>query len=88
MENWYIFGLSMDKRNITFKKRECHQHITHNVKDKNIVCKKSLCHKSSRCFRASITSPSSSPNEPSIRSELMPAPHKDTLALSGAAEGE
>ena len=50
------------------------------IKVLNIVCKESLCYKSSSVFSASITSPSSSPPEHSIKSELLPALIRDALS--------
>lgn len=47
------------------------------------VCDQSLCYKSSKFVRAPITSPSSSPLDPSNTSELLPALTKDPQMLGG-----
>lgn len=50
------------------------------------VCDQSLCYKSSKFVRAPITSPSSSPLDPSNTSELLPALTKDPQMLGGDTE--
>ena len=49
------------------------------------MCKGSQCYKSSSLLSASITSPSSSLDEPSITSELLPKQINDPEVLSGEA---
>ena len=51
------------------------------------VCDQSLCYKSSKFVRAPITSPSSSPLDPSNTSELLPALTKDPQMLGGDTAG-